>query len=274
MSCSASLALDTFSDYLTGRQINIALAAVLLLVLVSLWRGGFTISFSSGSFLGQLATGLLLLGLLSYVLWQIKPDAPLFNTPEGWGHLALYVVLIIASLMVATHYSGFKFFLGVATVILLFSLVGHRSAQLYDPDGPDQGADRFLLRQQRQIWSGAELRRGHARVIKCFLTQPDGQWCRLLVRYSVKDGALQFCTDAGQCTNPIYAGREVALSQRSTTLNGARQTSDAIVHIAFCPKGRNWNGSRCSQILRSTTLNGGPVVRRFYFIYFLVVHYV
>ena len=94
------------------------------------------VGFTPGGFVGKLIAGFLFVTAIFAVFFALNPRSPLFTTPEGHWHIALYYFLAFAFAVVAANYEGARLGFAVLTFILLFTLLGMLStARLYDPDG-------------------------------------------------------------------------------------------------------------------------------------------
>jgi hypothetical protein len=231
----------------TGAMLLIILATILAIVAVIVGvlfikkKGAPTINMTSGSFGMQALTGILLLLLLDYVLYQMNPSSPLFNTPEGYGHLALYFVLILVAGMVGAHYSGFKFAAGMLIVIFLFSAVGMRTKQLYDPDG--------------RVWAklthdknGSSPQAGRVVTQQCWGTPPEAPM-RLTPEsklinpdgcdsvYAVVKGTVVLSGPTGSimvsATTNVVGRRDYSIYK-----NARAEGPEALMYYMVCPKGK------------------------------------
>jgi hypothetical protein len=97
--------------------------------------GWVTTSFKAGGFWMALLTSFLVLTTFFFLLSKIYPNAPLFQPSEGYGHIALYFLLAGLMAMVAANLKGKAWFVNFALVILMFAMIGHRTADLLDPSG-------------------------------------------------------------------------------------------------------------------------------------------
>jgi hypothetical protein len=63
--------------------------------------------------------------------------------------------------------------------------------------------------------------------------------------YEVKYGKVRFCPATGTCVE-VGAGPGMALDRRIRYVTWQSVGTEAVIHAAFCDRGRSWNGSRCS----------------------------
>jgi hypothetical protein len=99
---------------------------------------GASVSISlpkTGSVFAQIIISFAVLTTFFYLLSKIFPNAPLFNTDEGHGHLAMYYLLGALIALVAANFKGKAWFINTALIVLMFALLGHRTAELLDPSG-------------------------------------------------------------------------------------------------------------------------------------------
>jgi|GEM_PF-4810211 hypothetical protein len=119
--------------------VGLLVGAIGVLVVIALLKyiskGSGTGAFKAGSFTLQVITSLAVAALLFAVLYPLNPTAPLFMTDEGHYHIAMYAVMIIVAVMVATNLKGFGKLSAAAIIVVVFGLLGPRTLMLYDPDG-------------------------------------------------------------------------------------------------------------------------------------------
>jgi len=114
--------------------------AILILAIVGLSyaKPGFSwvkTSFKTGGFWMALLTSCLVLATFFYLLSKIYPNAPMFQPGEGYGHIMLYFLLAGLMALVAANLKGKAWFVNFVLVILMFAMIGHRTADLLDPSG-------------------------------------------------------------------------------------------------------------------------------------------
>ncbi len=118
---------------------KILLAGIAALVLLRLFKWWFPASSgasgSPGKSIKRVATVLSAFAALNIALYLIDPTAPLYNTPEGYGHLAFYVVLAIIAAMIDANLEGKAKFVAFVMLFITFALIGPRTGMLLSPDG-------------------------------------------------------------------------------------------------------------------------------------------
>lgn len=109
--------------------------AVIVLAISRLNYRSVSVSFSTGTFRMKVITSFLVLATFFYLLSKVYPNAPLFQPGEGYGHIALYFVLVGLMAMVAANLEGKALFVNLVLVAIMFAMIGHRTAELLDPSG-------------------------------------------------------------------------------------------------------------------------------------------
>lgn len=109
--------------------------AILVFAIWKIGVGWVSTTFSTGNFLMQMITSFSVMTAFFFMLSKIYPGAPLFNTSEGFGHLAWYYVLAGLVALVAANLKGKAWFINTALVVLMFALTGHETGRLLDPSG-------------------------------------------------------------------------------------------------------------------------------------------
>ncbi len=131
-----ALTYEVLPEWVTETQQKLLLMGFICVSLFFVGRNSIaTPAFSTGGFWLQVLSGVLVLGALDIALYEIFPTAPLFHTPEGYGHLAAYFVLAFIWAVVAANNTGFNRFMLFVTLGVVFALIGPRTDMLLDPDG-------------------------------------------------------------------------------------------------------------------------------------------
>ncbi len=130
-------------DWALVEYLNVPLWVWIVGVVALLWLlsrlnlgSTFSVSFpSTGSVTAQIGISFLVLATFFYLLSKIYPNAPLFEPEEGYGHIAVYFLLSALIALVAANFKGKAWLVNTALVVLMFAMMGHRTADLLDPSG-------------------------------------------------------------------------------------------------------------------------------------------
>ena len=78
----------------------------------------------------QALTAFMVITLVFYVMYGMNPTAPLFTTSEGWGHIAIYYILVLTAGMVVANFSGVRAFTLGLLMFFVFAGIGERTRML------------------------------------------------------------------------------------------------------------------------------------------------
>jgi hypothetical protein len=224
------------------------LAIGILLFAISRFKFGSVTLTPNITFM-RILISFLVLAAFFLLLWQKYPNAPLFNTAEGYAHIAWYFALAALLYMVNHYLEGKPWFTYLVLVIIMFAMLGPRTALLLDPSGG-------LL---RNFDPSAWLRRSAPTTVVNVVTRDRcaGVYERMTLTttptpipncwfdYSVIRGTIILHKEDGT-PQTVRAGQTVGVDRDAKYLSWESVGSPAEVHAAFCPKGSSWNGSRCS----------------------------
>lgn len=130
----ALLVLQWLPDWINANLVATGMIGLACAAIILWWMGKPSFP-STGSVAMQIAISSVVVATFFYLLSKIYPDAPLFQPGEGYGHIALYFLLVGLIALVAANFKGKAWFVNTALLVLMFAMLGHRTADLLDPSG-------------------------------------------------------------------------------------------------------------------------------------------